>query len=31
MGYFFEDKRGETITKAFQTIVKESNGKPNKI
>ena len=31
MGYFFEDKRCETITEAFQTIVKESNGKPNKI
>lgn len=32
MGYFVEDKRGEKITnKAFQTIVKESNGKPNKI
>ena len=31
MGYFFEKNIGMTITNAFKKILKELNGKPNKI
>ena len=31
MGYSFERWKSITITNAFQKILKESNGKPNKI
>ena len=31
MGYLLEDKKDETITKAFQKILDESNCKPSNI
>ena len=31
MRYFLKDKKGSTITKAFQKVLDNSNRKPNKI